>query len=78
MDLKLTGKKALVTGTGSQIGFGRGVALFLAQEGCDVVCADIDLTGAKQTTADVQMIGRRSIAIKIDITNKTEVDVAWL
>ena len=37
MDLKLTGKTALVTGTGSQVGFGKGIAVKLAEEGCDVI-----------------------------------------
>ena len=47
MDLLLKDKVALVTGAGSQIGYGRGIALTLAEEGCDVVVADIDLAGAK-------------------------------
>ncbi|GAI43313.1 unnamed protein product, partial [marine sediment metagenome] len=37
MDLKLRGKVALVTGTASQIGYGKAIALTLAQEGCDVI-----------------------------------------
>jgi 2-hydroxycyclohexanecarboxyl-CoA dehydrogenase len=76
MDLKLKGKKALVTGTGSQVGFGRGVAIFLAQEGCDVICADIDLEGAKKTSAEVKALGRKTAAIKVDITQKAETDEA--
>jgi NAD(P)-dependent dehydrogenase (short-subunit alcohol dehydrogenase family) len=31
MDLKLKGKVALVTGTGSQIGYGKAIALTLAE-----------------------------------------------
>jgi NAD(P)-dependent dehydrogenase (short-subunit alcohol dehydrogenase family) len=50
MDLKLKDKIALVTGAGSQIGYGRKIAMTLAEEGCDVVVADIDLEGA-QTAA---------------------------
>jgi len=76
MDLKLKDKIALVTGTGSQIGFGRGIALKLADEGCDVICADIDLPGAQKTTAAVKKLGRRSLALKVDITDKTAVDAA--
>ena len=33
MDLGLKGKVALVTGAGSQIGFGKAIALLLAKEG---------------------------------------------
>lgn len=76
MDLKLTGKKALVTGTGSQVGFGKGIALFLAQEGCDVICADIDFEGAQKTASEVKAIGHRVMALKMDITKKVEVDEA--
>jgi NAD(P)-dependent dehydrogenase (short-subunit alcohol dehydrogenase family) len=76
MDLKLQGKKALVTGTGSQVGFGKGIALFLAQEGCDVVCADIDYEGAQKTAAEVKASGRNTMAIQVDITRKSSVEEA--
>jgi NAD(P)-dependent dehydrogenase (short-subunit alcohol dehydrogenase family) len=76
MDLKLNGKTALVTGTGSQIGFGRGIAVKLAEEGCDVICADIDLKGAEQTAAAVKALGRKSLALGFDIANRAEVDAA--
>lgn len=76
MDLGLNGKIALVTGTGSQIGFGRGIAVFLASEGCDVISADADMEGAQKTAADVKALGRKSLAVKVDITKKEEVDEA--
>ena len=76
MDLKLANKIALVTGTGSQVGFGRGIAIFLAQEGCDVISVDMDLEGAKKTAADVTALGRKSLALKVDITRTEEVNEA--
>jgi NAD(P)-dependent dehydrogenase (short-subunit alcohol dehydrogenase family) len=76
MDLKLKGKIALVTGTGSQIGFGKGIAIKLAEEGCDVICADIDISGAKKTADAVKALGRKSIGLKVDITDRADVDVA--
>lgn len=76
MDLKLTDKVALVTGTGSQIGFGKGIALMLAREGCDIISIDVDFEGARKTAADVLSLGRNALAIKADITKKTEVDNA--
>jgi NAD(P)-dependent dehydrogenase (short-subunit alcohol dehydrogenase family) len=74
MDLGFKGKVALITGVGSQIGFGKGIALYMAKEGCDVVAVDIDLDGAKQTAAEVKASGRRVIAIKTDITMNAEVE----
>jgi len=74
VDLRLTDKIAMVTGTGSQVGFGRGIALFLAKEGCDIISVDMDLAGAKKTAADVQATGRKAIALKADITRKADID----
>ena len=74
MDLKLKDKVALVTGTGSRIGYGRGIAVTLAQEGCDIISADIDLEGARQTAGEVEAVGRKALAVKVDVRNRTEVD----
>ena len=76
MDLRLTDKIALVTGTGSQVGFGRGTALKLAEEGCNVICADIDLPGAEKTADAVKALGRKSLSLEVDISEKSSVDAA--
>jgi 3-oxoacyl-[acyl-carrier protein] reductase len=73
MDLGLKGKVALVTGAGSQKGFGKSIAITLAREGCDVIVCDIDPEGANLTAAEIRKIGRKAIAVKMDITNSTEV-----
>ena len=74
MDLGLKGKVALVTGAGSQIGYGKGIALTLAGEGCDIIAADIDLAGARQVAAEVVASGCKALAIKVDVTDRAEVD----
>ncbi len=74
MDLKLTDKVALVTGTGSRIGYGRAIAVTLAREGCDVISADIDLDGAMETAVEIRKEGRRALAVKVDVRNRGEVD----
>jgi 3-oxoacyl-[acyl-carrier protein] reductase len=76
MDLGLKNKVALVTGAGSQKGFGKAIALTLAKEGCDVIAADIDLAGARQTASEIEAAGRKALAVKADISNSSEVNEA--
>ncbi len=74
MDLGFKGKVALVTGAGSQIGFGKQIALLLAKEGCDAVAVtDINVDDAKLTAEEIKKLGKKSIAVKADITNPADV-----
>jgi NAD(P)-dependent dehydrogenase (short-subunit alcohol dehydrogenase family) len=75
MDLCFKGKVTLVTGAGSQIGFGRETALLLAKEGCDTVpVTDVILEDAEKTAVAIRKLGAKSIAVKADITDSNEVD----
>ena len=74
MDLKLQGKVAMVTGVGSQIGYGKAIALTLAQEGCDLVLCDIDFDGAKKTEAEVLAAGAKAVTFQMDVTDRQQVD----
>jgi NAD(P)-dependent dehydrogenase (short-subunit alcohol dehydrogenase family) len=74
MDLKLKDKVALVTGVGSQIGFGKGIAATLAAEGCYVVGADIDLYGAEKTAAEIHASGYKAMALKVDVSDIEQVE----
>jgi NAD(P)-dependent dehydrogenase (short-subunit alcohol dehydrogenase family) len=73
MDFGLKGKVALVTGTASQIGIGKAIALTLAREGCSVICCDIILEGAQQTADAIKAFGQQAVAIKADVTRRQEV-----
>ena len=73
MDLGLREKIALITGTGSQKGFGKATALTLAKEGCDIISCDIDLEGAVKTVSEVESLGCKAVAIRVDITKSGEV-----
>ncbi len=74
MDLKLKDKVALVTGTGSQIGYGKAIATSLAAEGCDVISADLDYEGAVKTAEAVKALGRRGLGLKLDVRDRSSVD----
>jgi 3-oxoacyl-[acyl-carrier protein] reductase len=69
--ISLAGKKALVTGSGR--GIGREIALKLAAAGADVAITDVDLDSARQTSKDIEALGRRSIAIQADVSNQESV-----
>ena len=73
MDIGLKGKVALVTGCGSQIGFGKQIAMLLAKEGCDAVAVTDIIDDVNKTAEDINKLGKKSIAIKGDITKKADV-----
>src|SRR3974377_870142 len=58
MDLGLSGKVALVTG--SSRGIGRGVALTLAQEGCDVMLSGRDEAALREVAAGMEKATRHA------------------
>ena len=58
MDLGLTGKVALVTG--SSRGIGRGVALTLAEEGCDLMLTGRDEAALREVVGEVEKRGREA------------------
>jgi len=66
----LKGRVALVTG-GAR-GLGKADALALAEAGADVVVADI--LDAEKTANDIRFMGRKSLAIKMDVTDMAEVE----
>lgn len=71
--MRLQGKVALVTGGGR--GIGRAIVMVFAREGADVAIADIDLTIAEKTAGEVRQLGRRAIAIKVDVGEPSDVDM---
>ena len=74
MDLGFKGKVALVTGAGSQVGFGKATALLFAKEGIDAVAvSDINLEDTEKTADAVREAGAKSIALQADITDNAAV-----
>ena len=74
MDLGLKDKVALITGAGSQIGFGHATALTMAKEGCHVIVNDINLEGAEKTAAEIRSLGNRAIAVRADVGNSVQIN----
>ena len=70
MDLK--DRVALVTGAAS--GIGRGICLVLAEQGADVVVADVRVDDAKRVVAEIQAKGCEAMACGVDVTKKASVD----
>jgi 3-oxoacyl-[acyl-carrier protein] reductase len=65
MDLGLTGKVALVTG--SSRGIGRGVALTLAEEGCDLMLTGRDEAALHEVAGEVAKRGRKAACETTDL-----------
>lgn len=70
-NLTLAGRRAVVTGAGH--GIGRSIALALAEAGANV--AVTSRTGAEldNLVADIQAMGRHSLAVTCDVTNAEQV-----
>jgi NAD(P)-dependent dehydrogenase (short-subunit alcohol dehydrogenase family) len=67
----LKDKTAVVTGGGS--GVGRAACLRFAEEGAQLVCADIDLDRAKETVAQVEAAGGTAVAERCDVSQEADV-----
>ena len=66
MTQKLTGKVALITGSGR--GIGREIALKLASEGARVVVNDLDHEPAQQTVEEIRASGGEAVACTGSVT----------
>ena len=64
---RLDGKVALVTGAGR--GLGQGMAVGLAEAGADV--AGLDVIPLDETQAQVEALGRRSLAVSCDLRDSS-------
>lgn len=69
--MRLKGKKAIVTGAGQ--GIGRSVALKMAQEGADIVIAEMNPDTGAQAAKEVQSLGRKALFIYADVADKSQV-----
>jgi NAD(P)-dependent dehydrogenase (short-subunit alcohol dehydrogenase family) len=71
----LTDRKALVTGAGR--GIGRVMAISLAQIGCDIAILEKNVKDARNVAEEIKKLGRKAVAIKVDVTKKADVEKAF-
>ena len=84
----LKGKVAMVTGAASKRGMGHAIALRLARKGADVVVADKFAApkslfpgdegwgGLNDIVAEIKALGRKALAVTMDINVSREIDTA--
>jgi len=73
--MELTGQVAVVTGASR--GIGKAIALRLAAAGADVVVTATSQAAADSTAAEVENLGRRSLAVKTDVSVTAEVEALF-
>ncbi len=71
---RLEGRTALVTGAGG--GIGLGIARCLAEEGAALALADISPEGAERTRSEVEALGAKAVALRVDVAEAAECEAA--
>ena len=76
--MSLAGKIALVTGASMPRGIGRATALTLARNGADVAVTGFNhMEGVKSVAEEIKAMGRRSMAIKMNGRDYSDVQKAF-
>ncbi|MFA5224055.1 MAG: 3-oxoacyl-[acyl-carrier-protein] reductase [Candidatus Omnitrophota bacterium] len=70
--MRLKDKVALITG-GAR-GIGQAIAMTFAREGADIVVADVNLEIAQKTALEIEGLGRKALALEMDVTNFEKVE----
>jgi len=70
--MELSGKTAIVTGSGT--GIGRALAVEFARQGANVVCCGRRPAKLEQTVSLIRDAGGRGLAVPTDVTQRAQVD----
>lgn len=73
--MKLKDKNVFITGSGQ--GIGKQIALAMAKEGANVAVSDVNIENAGAAAQEIRSLGRKSIAIKLDVSKQNEVIAAF-
>jgi 3-oxoacyl-[acyl-carrier protein] reductase len=63
---------ALVTGAAQ--GIGKAISLLLAKHGADIVVSDILLEKATETAKEIETLGRKAMAVRVDVSKFGDVE----
>lgn len=69
--MKLTGKRAIITGAGR--GIGAAMAHRLSADGCAVAVADISMSAAEATAREIIQNGGQALAVQVDVADSKSV-----
>lgn len=69
---QLKDKNAIVTG--SARGIGKAIAVKLAENGANVVIVDVNIEAAEETAKEIEALGVKSMAMKVNVVNYNEVE----
>lgn len=68
----LKNKTAIVTG--ARRGIGYGIAIALAQEGCNVVVSDIDEKDCVKVVKEIEQMGNKGLVVACNVSKRAEVE----
>ena len=70
--MKLQGNVALVTGSGR--GIGKATSIKYAENGADLILADIDVELVEKTAIEIRKIGRKCVTVNLDVGDIESID----
>lgn len=66
-------KNSIAVVTGAGCGIGKAIALALAREEADVVVADLNEDWMNETCAEIEPLGRKSLAVRTDVSKLEDI-----
>ncbi|MFA5839748.1 MAG: 3-oxoacyl-[acyl-carrier-protein] reductase [Candidatus Margulisiibacteriota bacterium] len=70
----LKDKVALITGSAQ--GIGKSIAVAMAKEGANIIISDVNLELSNQTAQEIQALGVKAIALKLNVTDPVDVETS--